>query len=89
MFSECWLYNLHEKSRSERDKTLSPACLYNGKGRLNLGNRLQRLEELFAQQLEEMEALYGGNLIVPMPSDTMQRDFTGSTRSSLSSYSEG
>ncbi|KAH8384592.1 hypothetical protein KR093_001798 [Drosophila rubida] len=50
----------------------------------------QRLEETFAQQLDEMETLYGGTLIVSMPSDTLQRDhFTGSTRSSLSSYSEG
>jgi len=50
----------------------------------------QRLEETFAQQLDEMETLYGGALIVSMPSDTLQRDhFTGSTRSSLSSYSEG
>ncbi|XP_004444557.2 serine/threonine-protein kinase 10 isoform X7 [Drosophila pseudoobscura] len=52
--------------------------------------RKQRLEETFAQQLDEMETLYGGALIVSMPSDTLQRDhFTGSTRSSLSSYSEG
>ncbi|CAD7012390.1 unnamed protein product [Ceratitis capitata] len=52
--------------------------------------RKQRLEETFAQQLEEMESLYGGALVVSMPSDTLQRDhFTGSTRSSLSSYSEG
>uniref|UniRef100_A0A1B0GI43 Putative serine/threonine-protein kinase 10 isoform x3 n=1 Tax=Lutzomyia longipalpis TaxID=7200 RepID=A0A1B0GI43_LUTLO len=48
-----------------------------------------RLEETFAQQLEEMEALYGGNLIVPLPTDSSPRDLTGSTRSSLSSYSEG
>ncbi|XP_026842298.1 serine/threonine-protein kinase 10 isoform X3 [Drosophila persimilis] len=57
-----------------------------------LQQRLQqeRLEETFAQQLDEMETLYGGALIVSMPSDTLQRDhFTGSTRSSLSSYSEG
>ncbi|XP_059607509.1 serine/threonine-protein kinase 10 isoform X4 [Phlebotomus argentipes] len=51
--------------------------------------RKQRLEETFAQQLEEMEALYGGNLIVPLPTDSSPRDLTGSTRSSLSSYSEG
>ncbi|XP_055907611.1 serine/threonine-protein kinase 10 isoform X2 [Eupeodes corollae] len=51
--------------------------------------RKQRLEETFSQQLDEMESLYGGALIVPIPSDTLQRDFTGSTRSSLSSYSEG
>ncbi|XP_030388546.1 serine/threonine-protein kinase 10 isoform X2 [Scaptodrosophila lebanonensis] len=52
--------------------------------------RKQRLEETFAQQLDEMETLYGGALIVSMPTDTLQRDhFTGSTRSSLSSYSEG
>lgn len=51
---------------------------------------VQRLEETFAQQLDEMETLYGGSLIVSMPADTLQRDhFTGSTRSSLSSYSEG
>lgn len=51
---------------------------------------MQRLEETFAQQLDEMETLYGGALIVSMPTDTLQRDqFTGSTRSSLSSYSEG
>ncbi|KRG05512.1 serine/threonine-protein kinase 10 isoform X4 [Drosophila mojavensis] len=57
-----------------------------------LQQRLQqeRLEETFAQQLDEMETLYGGALIVSVPSDTLQRDhFTGSTRSSLSSYSEG
>ncbi|XP_059607507.1 serine/threonine-protein kinase 10 isoform X2 [Phlebotomus argentipes] len=51
--------------------------------------RMPRLEETFAQQLEEMEALYGGNLIVPLPTDSSPRDLTGSTRSSLSSYSEG
>ncbi|XP_075166766.1 sterile20-like kinase isoform X2 [Haematobia irritans] len=52
--------------------------------------RKQRLEETFAKQMEEMETLYGGALIVPVPSDTLQRDhFTGSTRSSLSSFSEG
>ncbi|XP_023171257.2 serine/threonine-protein kinase 10 isoform X2 [Drosophila hydei] len=57
-----------------------------------LQQRLQqeRLEETFAQQLDEMETLYGGALIVSMPTDALQRDhFTGSTRSSLSSYSEG
>ncbi|KAI8039913.1 hypothetical protein M5D96_007338 [Drosophila gunungcola] len=47
------------------------------------------MEETFAQQLDEMETLYGGTLIVSMPSDTLQRDhFTGSTRSSLSSRNE-
>ncbi|XP_055703157.1 serine/threonine-protein kinase 10 isoform X2 [Phlebotomus papatasi] len=51
--------------------------------------RMPRLEETFAQQLEEMESLYGGNLIVPLPTDSSPRDLTGSTRSSLSSYSEG
>ncbi|XP_061394554.1 serine/threonine-protein kinase 10 [Musca vetustissima] len=52
--------------------------------------RKQRLEETFAKQMEEMESLYGGALIVSVPSDTLQRDhFTGSTRSSLSSFSEG
>ncbi|XP_037952505.1 serine/threonine-protein kinase 10 isoform X2 [Teleopsis dalmanni] len=52
--------------------------------------RKQRLEETFAQQLDEMESLYGGALVVPMPSETLQLEhFTGSTRSSLSSYSEG
>uniref|UniRef100_T1PC73 Polo kinase kinase n=1 Tax=Musca domestica TaxID=7370 RepID=T1PC73_MUSDO len=51
--------------------------------------RKQRLEETFAKQMEELESLYGGSLIVSVPSDTLQRDhFTGSTRSSLSSFSE-
>lgn len=50
---------------------------------------IKRLEETFASQLEEMESLYGGSLIVPMPPDMSPNDLTGSTRSSLSSYSEG
>uniref|UniRef100_A0A1A9WAE7 Uncharacterized protein n=1 Tax=Glossina brevipalpis TaxID=37001 RepID=A0A1A9WAE7_9MUSC len=51
--------------------------------------RHKRLDETFTKQLEEMESMYGGALIVTMPSDTLHRDhFTGSTRSSLSSYSE-
>lgn len=50
---------------------------------------LQRLEETFTQQMEEMDALYGGTLIVSMPLGSSPREFTGSTRSSLSSYSEG
>jgi len=36
-----------------------------------------------------MEALYGGTLIVSMPLGSSPREFAGSTRSSLSSYSEG
>ncbi|XP_065368643.1 serine/threonine-protein kinase 10 isoform X2 [Calliphora vicina] len=52
--------------------------------------RKQRLEESFLKQMEEMESLYGGTLVVTMPSDPLQRDhFTESTRSSLSSFSEG
>ncbi|XP_037820728.1 serine/threonine-protein kinase 10 isoform X2 [Lucilia sericata] len=52
--------------------------------------RKQRLEESFIKQMEEMESLYGGTLVVTMPSDVLQRDhFTESTRSSLSSFSEG
>lgn len=50
---------------------------------------MQRLEETFSQQIENMEALYGGNLVVPIPSDLSPHELTGSTRSSLSSYSEG
>lgn len=49
---------------------------------------LQRLEEQFAQQLEEMEELYGGNLMAPLSTDVSHHDMEGSTRSSLSSYSE-
>lgn len=49
---------------------------------------LQRLEDTFAQQLEEMENLYGGTLVVTLPIGS-GREFAGSTRSSLSSYSEG
>lgn len=47
---------------------------------------MQRLEETCNQQLEEMEALYGATMIVPT---SESRDLAGSTRSSLSSYSEG
>lgn len=51
---------------------------------------MQRLEETFNQQLEEMEALYGASMIVPLTSGAeSSRDLAGSTRSSLSSYSEG
>lgn len=68
-------------------------------------NEQQRLEETFAKQMEDMESMYGGGtMIVSMPtvnSDTLQHQqhqqqhqhhdsqFAGSTRSSLSSYSEG
>lgn len=51
----------------------------------------QRLEETFAQQQEEMEQLYG-NSMVPMPPQSPQaHDLLqiGSTRSSISSYSDG
>lgn len=53
--------------------------------------RNQRLEETFAQQQEEMEQLYG-NSMVPMPPQSPQaHDLLqiGSTRSSISSYSDG
>ncbi|XP_065091532.1 serine/threonine-protein kinase 10 isoform X2 [Ochlerotatus camptorhynchus] len=53
--------------------------------------RKQRLEETFAQQHEEMEQLYG-NSVVPMPPQSPQaHDLLqiGSTRSSISSYSDG
>ncbi|XP_041785258.1 serine/threonine-protein kinase 10 isoform X4 [Anopheles merus] len=64
--------------------------------------RKQRLEETFAQQLEEMEQLYG-NSLVPMPPQSPQShdphhphvhhhhllQVGGSTRSSISSYSDG
>nr|ABX00766.1 LP09626p [Drosophila melanogaster] len=78
----------HEHSKlSEIDERLKGELR---EWREQLVPRKQRLEETFAQQLDEMETLYGGALIVSMPSDTLQRDhFTGSTRSSLSSYSEG
>lgn len=51
----------------------------------------KRLEETFAQQHEEMEQLYG-NSVVPMPPQSPQaHDLLqiGSTRSSISSYSDG
>ncbi|XP_037712526.1 serine/threonine-protein kinase 10 isoform X2 [Drosophila subpulchrella] len=78
----------HEQSKlSEIDERLKGELR---EWREQLVPRKQRLEETFAQQLDEMETLYGGALIVSMPSATLQRDhFTGSTRSSLSSYSEG
>ncbi|XP_055530162.1 serine/threonine-protein kinase 10 isoform X2 [Wyeomyia smithii] len=53
--------------------------------------RKQRLEETFAQQQEEMEHMYG-NSLVPMPPNSPQaHDLLqiGSTRSSISSYSDG
>lgn len=52
----------------------------------------QRLEETFNHQLEEMEALYGASMIVPLSTSgtaDSSRELAGSTRSSLSSYSEG
>lgn len=54
-------------------------------------NLCKRLEETFAQQHEEMEQLYG-NSVVPMPPQSPQaHDLLqiGSTRSSISSYSDG
>lgn len=52
---------------------------------------IQRLEETFNQQIEEMDALYRAGMIVPMGGGGAEssRDLAGSTRSSLSSYSEG
>lgn len=51
---------------------------------------MQRLEETFNQQIEEMNASYRAGMIVPMSGGAeSSRDLTGSTRSSLSSYSEG
>lgn len=50
---------------------------------------MQRLEETFNHQLEEMEALYGASMIVPLSSaGSDSREMVDSTRSSLSSYSE-
>ncbi|KAH8284940.1 hypothetical protein KR054_003018 [Drosophila jambulina] len=75
---------LQQRLQQEVSPLIYPQCVSPPKG------KCARLEETFAQQLDEMETLYGGALIVSMPSDTLQRDhFTGSTRSSLSSYSEG
>ncbi|XP_017016959.1 serine/threonine-protein kinase 10 isoform X3 [Drosophila kikkawai] len=75
---------LQQRLQQEVSPLIYPQCVSLPKGKCT------RLEETFAQQLDEMETLYGGALIVSMPSDTLQRDhFTGSTRSSLSSYSEG
>jgi len=51
--------------------------------------RKQRLEETFNHQLEEMEALYGASMIVPISSTgSDSREMADSIRSSLSSYSE-
>lgn len=52
----------------------------------------QRLEETFAQQQEEMEQLYGNSMVPMMPPQSPQaHDLLqiGSTRSSISSYSDG
>lgn len=49
----------------------------------------QHLEEAFTQELDKADNSYGGSYVVPIPSDALHRDFTGSTRSSLSSFSEG
>jgi len=51
---------------------------------------LQKLEEQFALQLEEQEAIYGPSAI-PLPTDLpdLTHHTTESTRSSLSSVSEG
>ncbi|KAJ8921629.1 hypothetical protein NQ315_010538 [Exocentrus adspersus] len=58
--------------------------------------RKQKLEEMFAQQLEEQERVYGPVTPLTLPSDltdlntdSCSRIGLGSTRSSLSSVSEG
>lgn len=53
---------------------------------------LKRLEEQFALQLEEQEAIYGPSAIpLCLPADLpdLTHHTAGSTRSSLSSVSEG
>lgn len=56
---------------------------------------LQKLEEVFAQQLEEQERVFGPIMPLSLPSDLPElnsessRLGVGSTRSSLSSVSEG
>lgn len=53
---------------------------------------LQRLEEQFALQLEEQEAIYGPSAIplcLPIDLPDLTHHTAGSTRSSLSSVSEG
>lgn len=56
---------------------------------------LQKLEEVFAQQLEEQEKLYGPIIPLPLPCDLPELNQEGShlglasTRSSISSVSEG
>ncbi|KAL1490995.1 hypothetical protein ABEB36_011658 [Hypothenemus hampei] len=66
--------------------------------RAHLKPRKQKLEELFAQQLEEQERIYGPmNTPLILPTDLAELNadscsrigLTGSTRSSLSSVSEG